>query len=98
MQWTKARDRRLTDRDRVATHTPFAGQVPISLTDLMWLATAAYRNRAVLSDRHRLLRAATDGALTTRTLVGSLILGALLMASPIVLLKIKSRSYFRQDR
>jgi hypothetical protein len=33
-----------------------------------------------------------------RTLIGSLILGALSMASPIVLLKIKGRPYFRQDR
>jgi hypothetical protein len=33
-----------------------------------------------------------------RTLIGSLVLGALLMASPIVLLKIKSLPYFRQDR
>ena len=30
------------------------------------------------------------------TLLGSLVLGALLMASPVVLLKIKSRPYFRQ--
>ncbi len=43
-------------------------------------------------------RAAADGNLNTRTIVGSLVLGALLMASPIVLLKIKGRRYFRQDR
>ncbi len=43
-------------------------------------------------------RTAADGALGTGTLVGSLVLGALLMASPIVLLKIKNRPYFRQDR
>lgn len=43
-------------------------------------------------------RTAADGALGAGTLIGSLVLGALLMASPIVLLKIKSRPYFRQDR
>jgi hypothetical protein len=43
-------------------------------------------------------RASADGTLRMRTLIGSLILGALLMASPIVLLKIKGRPYFRQDR
>ena len=42
-------------------------------------------------------RAATDGSLDVGTLIGSLGLGALLMASPIVLLKIKDRPYFRQD-
>ncbi len=41
-------------------------------------------------------RAAADGNLSTGTIVGSLVLGALLMASPIVLLNIKSRPYFRQ--
>ena len=35
-------------------------------------------------------RAAADGNLNTRTIVGSLVLGALLMASPIVLLKSKA--------
>lgn len=43
-------------------------------------------------------RTAADGLLGAATLVGSLGLGALLMASPIVLLNIKSRPYFRQDR
>jgi hypothetical protein len=43
-------------------------------------------------------RAAADGALGASALIGSLVLGALLMASPIVLLKIKDRRYFRQDR
>ena len=43
-------------------------------------------------------RAAADGHLNLRTVIGSLVLGALLMASPIVLLKIKGRPYFRQDR
>jgi hypothetical protein len=38
-----------------------------------------------------------DGMLGAGTLIGSLVLGALLMASPVVLLKIKSRPYFRQD-
>lgn len=41
-------------------------------------------------------RAAHDGALGARALIGSLVLGALLMASPIVLLKIKDLRYFRQ--
>jgi hypothetical protein len=43
-------------------------------------------------------RASHDGALRTRALIGSLALGALLMASPIVLLKIKDLQYFRQGR
>jgi len=43
-------------------------------------------------------RTAADGALGAGTLIGSLMLGAILMASPIVLLKIKTRPYFRQDR
>jgi hypothetical protein len=43
-------------------------------------------------------RTAADGALSAGTLIGSLMLGAILMASPIVLLKIKTRPYFRQDR
>jgi hypothetical protein len=41
-------------------------------------------------------RAASDGA-TAGTLVGSLVLGAALMACPIALLKIKDKPYFRQD-
>jgi hypothetical protein len=43
-------------------------------------------------------RAMADGALGTATFIGSLALGALLMATPVVLLKIRSRPYFRQDR
>jgi hypothetical protein len=43
-------------------------------------------------------RTAADGALGAGTLIGSVMLGAVLMASPIVLLKIKTRPYFRQDR
>ena len=42
-------------------------------------------------------RAAADGV-GAKGVIGSLVIGALLMASPIVLLKIKSRPYFRQDR
>jgi hypothetical protein len=42
-------------------------------------------------------RAAADGALGSAALAGSVVLGALLMASPIVLLKIKDREYFRQE-
>jgi hypothetical protein len=43
-------------------------------------------------------RAAADGTLSASALIGSFILGALLMASPVVLLNIKSLPYFRQDR
>jgi Protein of unknown function with HXXEE motif len=43
-------------------------------------------------------RAGADGMLTAGSLIGSLVLGALLMASPIVLLLIKDKPYFRQDR
>jgi hypothetical protein len=43
-------------------------------------------------------RTTADGALGVGTLIGSLMLGAILMASPIVLLKIKTMPYFRQDR
>jgi hypothetical protein len=43
-------------------------------------------------------RAAHDSALSARALIGSLVIGALLMASPIVLLKIKDLRYFRQGR
>ena len=43
-------------------------------------------------------RAASDGTLGAGSLIGSLALGALLMASPVVLLLIKDRPYFRQDR
>lgn len=42
-------------------------------------------------------RAAADGTLSAGALIGSFVLGALLMAYPIVLLKIKSRPYFQQD-
>jgi hypothetical protein len=42
-------------------------------------------------------RASHGGALRMRSLIISLVLGALLMASPIVLLKIKNLRYFRQD-
>jgi predicted MFS family arabinose efflux permease len=37
------------------------------------------------------------GALDTTNLIGSFVLAALLMAMPIVLLHIKSKTYFRQD-
>ena len=43
-------------------------------------------------------QASRDGLLTTTALAISLFLGAALMATPIVLLKIKTRPYFRQDR
>ena len=42
-------------------------------------------------------RASHGGTLRIRSLIISLVLGALLMASPIVLLKIKNLRYFRQD-
>ena len=40
--------------------------------------------------------ASAGGVLTASSLVGSIVLGAALMASPIVFLKLKSRPYFRQ--
>jgi hypothetical protein len=43
-------------------------------------------------------RAAADGTLGAGALFGWLVLGALLMASPIALLKIRNRPDFRQDR
>lgn len=44
-------------------------------------------------------RAAADaGVLTAGAVAGSFAIGALLMASPIVLLHLKGRDYFRQDR
>jgi hypothetical protein len=43
-------------------------------------------------------RAASDGHLGAGTLIGSLVLGAVLMATPVVLLLIKDKPYFRQDR
>jgi hypothetical protein len=43
-------------------------------------------------------RAAADGTLSVAVLAGSLALGAALMASPVVLLLIKDKPYFRQDR
>jgi Protein of unknown function with HXXEE motif len=43
-------------------------------------------------------RAAIDGTLGAAALVGSLVLGAALMACPVVLLLIKDKPYFRQDR
>src|SRR5579862_5996356 len=42
--------------------------------------------------------AARSGRLGAITLAGSLVIGAALMAFPVVLLKIKDRPYFRQDR
>jgi Protein of unknown function with HXXEE motif len=41
--------------------------------------------------------AAAAGQLGPVSVIGSIVLGAALMASPIVLLKIKDRPYFRQD-
>lgn len=43
-------------------------------------------------------RAGADGGLGAGTLAGSLVLGAALMASPVLMLKLKDRPYFRQDR
>jgi len=43
-------------------------------------------------------RALSGGSVGAGGVAGSLVIGALLMASPVVLLKIKSRPYFRQDR
>jgi len=39
-----------------------------------------------------------DGVLPTSTLILSFIIGALLMASPIVMLKLRLRPYFNQDK
>lgn len=39
-----------------------------------------------------------DGVLSTSTLVLSFILGAVLMASPIVMLKLRLHPYFKQDK
>jgi hypothetical protein len=43
-------------------------------------------------------RAAADGNLSGTVLAGSLVLGAALMATPVVLLLIKDKPYFRQGR
>src|SRR5262245_7951804 len=43
-------------------------------------------------------RAASDGTLTVSAAIVSIAIGALLMATPVVLLLIKDRPYFRQDR
>jgi hypothetical protein len=37
-----------------------------------------------------------DGVLTTMSALGAVVLGAVLMASPIVMLKLKTRPFFRQ--
>ncbi len=39
-----------------------------------------------------------DGVLSTKSLLLSILLGAALMASPIVMLKLRLHSYFRQDK
>jgi hypothetical protein len=39
-----------------------------------------------------------DGHLDGGTFTGAMILGAALMAAPVVLLKLKDRAFFRQDR
>jgi hypothetical protein len=41
-------------------------------------------------------RASHNGPLHLRALIGSLVLGAVLMAFPVVLLRIKNLRYFRQ--
>jgi len=41
--------------------------------------------------------AADQGALSTGALLGSILIGAALMASPIVFLKLRGLAYFRQD-
>ncbi len=43
-------------------------------------------------------QAAAEGALSTGAIAGSFLIGAALMASPIVLLRIKHKPYFRQTR
>lgn len=44
------------------------------------------------------LHAAANGMLSLAALITSFVLGALLMASPVILLLIKDKPYFRQDR
>ena len=44
------------------------------------------------------LRAAHDGELDTVTVVSAIVGGALLMAYPIVMLNLKPKSYFQQNR
>jgi hypothetical protein len=43
-------------------------------------------------------QAAAEGTLSTAAIVGSFVIGAALMASPIVLLRIKDKPYFRQTK
>lgn len=43
------------------------------------------------------LRAAADGVLTLGTTLGAIIGGALIMAYPIVMLRLRSKPYFRQS-
>jgi hypothetical protein len=43
-------------------------------------------------------RASAAGDLNAGSLTGSLLLGAALMASPVIMLKLKDRPFFRQDR
>jgi hypothetical protein len=43
-------------------------------------------------------RAAVDGTLGAASLIGSLVLAAVLVAGPVVLLLIKDRPYFHQER
>jgi Protein of unknown function with HXXEE motif len=43
-------------------------------------------------------RAATDGVLDAGTAILAIALGALVMAYPVVMLNLRSRPYFRQDR
>jgi hypothetical protein len=43
-------------------------------------------------------KAAQDGHLDSGAFAGAMILGALLMAAPVVMLKLKDRAYFRQAR
>ena len=63
------------------------------------LARTRDRGGAVLSDRRRLLLARITRRHAAHAHVDRLARArALLMASPIVLLKIKSLPYFRQDR
>lgn len=41
-------------------------------------------------------QAARDGVLSTGTIIGSLVIGAVLMATPIVFIRLRDRPYFRQ--
>lgn len=68
------------------THGRFSPGVVTAVALMLPVATGCY------------WAAAREGLLTAGSIIGSLLIGAVLMAMPIVLLHIKNRPYFRQDR